>query len=38
LFGTYTKNDNKVLSLPNNAQIVIGGFNGMAIVAQPGLP
>ena len=38
LFGTYTKNVNKVLSLPNNAQIVIGGFTGMAIVAQPGLP
>ncbi|GGA96053.1 SusC/RagA family TonB-linked outer membrane protein [Puia dinghuensis] len=38
LFATYTKNDNKVLSLPNHAQIVIGGFNGMAIVAQEGLP
>jgi TonB-linked SusC/RagA family outer membrane protein len=38
LFGTYTKNVNKVVSLPNNAQITIGGLNGMAIVAQPGLP
>jgi len=38
LFGTYTKNVNKVISLPNNAQIVVGGFDGMAIVAQPGLP
>jgi TonB-linked SusC/RagA family outer membrane protein len=38
LFATYTKNVNKVLSLPNNAQIVVGGFNGMAIVAQTGLP
>jgi len=38
LFGTYTKNVNKVLSLPNDAQIVIGGFNGMAIVAQEGKP
>jgi len=38
LFATYTKNNNKVLSLPNHAQIVIGGFNGMAIVAQEGKP
>jgi TonB-linked SusC/RagA family outer membrane protein len=38
LFATYTRNVNKVLSLPNDAQIVIGGFNGMAIVAQEGLP
>jgi outer membrane receptor protein involved in Fe transport len=38
LFATYTKNVNKVLSLPNGAQIVIGGYEGMAIVAQPGLP
>ena len=38
LFATYTRNRDKVLSLPNHAQIVIGGFNGMAIVAQEGLP
>ena len=38
LFATYTKNVNKVISLPNDAQIVIGGFEGMAIVAQEGLP
>jgi TonB-linked SusC/RagA family outer membrane protein len=38
LFATYTKNTNTVLSLPNDAQIVIGGFNGMAIVAQEGKP
>ncbi len=38
LYGTYTKNVNKVISLPNDAQIQIGGFNGMAIVAQQGLP
>ncbi|HEY4110781.1 SusC/RagA family TonB-linked outer membrane protein [Puia sp.] len=38
LFGTYTKYKNKVLSLPNHAQIVVGGFNGMAIVAQEGMP
>ncbi|HEY4288524.1 MAG TPA: SusC/RagA family TonB-linked outer membrane protein [Puia sp.] len=38
LFATYTKNDNKIVALPNHAQIVIGGFNGMAIVAQEGKP
>ncbi|HMI63818.1 MAG TPA: SusC/RagA family TonB-linked outer membrane protein [Puia sp.] len=38
LFGTYTKNTNKVLSLPNHAQIVIGGLTGMSIVAQEGRP
>ena len=38
LFATYTKNVNKVISLPDNAQIQIGGFDGMAIVAQQGLP
>lgn len=38
LFGTFSKNTNNVLSLPNGAQIVIGGFKGMAIVAQQGLP
>ncbi len=38
LFATYTRNKNKVLSLPNHAQIQVGGFNGMAIVAQEGKP
>lgn len=38
LYATYTKNNNKVLQTPNDAQIVIGGFNGMSIVAQEGLP
>lgn len=37
LFGTYTKNTNEVVSLYNGVdQLVIGGFSGMAIVAQVG--
>jgi TonB-linked SusC/RagA family outer membrane protein len=39
LFGTFTKNKSDVLSLPNGvAQVVIGGFGGMAIVAAKGMP
>nr|MBP6316110.1 SusC/RagA family TonB-linked outer membrane protein [Chitinophagaceae bacterium] len=39
LFGTYTRNKNEVLSLPNGVdQVVIGGFNGMSIVAAVGKP
>jgi TonB-linked SusC/RagA family outer membrane protein len=39
LFGTYTKNTSNVVSLPGGVQqIVIGGFNGMSIVAAKGLP
>ena len=39
LFGTFTKNNSDVLSLPNGvSQVVIGGFSGMAIVAAVGHP
>lgn len=39
LFGTYYKNQNKVLSLTNGvSQIVVGGFSGLSIVAQVGKP
>jgi TonB-linked SusC/RagA family outer membrane protein len=39
LFGTFTKNKSDVLSLPNGvSQVVIGGFNGMGIVAAKGHP
>ena len=39
LFGTFTKNNSDVLSLPNGvSQVVIGGFNGMGIVAAKGHP
>jgi TonB-linked SusC/RagA family outer membrane protein len=39
LFGTFTKNKSDVLSLPNGvSQVVIGGFNGMGIVAAKGYP
>ena len=39
LFGTYTKNTNEVISLYSGVdQLVIGGFSGMAIVAQVGQP
>jgi len=39
LFGTFTKNNSDVLSLPNGvSQVVIGGFGGMAIVAAKGMP
>jgi len=39
LFGTFTKNKSDVLSLPNGvAQVAIGGFVGMAIVAAKGKP
>ncbi len=39
LFGTFTKNNSNVVSLPNGvSQVVIGGFNGMGIVAAKGYP
>jgi TonB-linked SusC/RagA family outer membrane protein len=39
LFGTYTRNKNVVVSLPNGVdQVVIGGFSGMNIVAAVGKP
>ncbi|MDB5144901.1 MAG: SusC/RagA family TonB-linked outer membrane protein [Mucilaginibacter sp.] len=39
LFGTFTKNKSDVLALPNGvSQVVIGGFNGMGIVAAKGYP
>ncbi len=39
LFGTLTHNVNDVVSLANGlSQITVGGFNGMAIVAQVGKP
>jgi TonB-linked SusC/RagA family outer membrane protein len=39
IFGTFTKNNSDVLSLPNGvSQITIGGFGGMGIVAAKGLP
>jgi TonB-linked SusC/RagA family outer membrane protein len=39
LFGTYSRNKNKVLSLPDGVdQLVIGGFSGMSIVAAVGRP
>lgn len=39
LFGTYTRNKNEVLDLPNGVdQLVIGGFSGMSIVAAVGKP
>lgn len=39
LFGTYTRNKNEVVSLPNGVdQVVIGGFTGMSIVAAVGKP
>ena len=39
LFGTFTHNKSDVLSLPNGvSQVVIGGFNGMGIVAAKGHP
>ncbi|MGN7719365.1 SusC/RagA family TonB-linked outer membrane protein [Chitinophaga sp. 22620] len=39
LFGTYTKNDNTVVSLlPGVDQVVVGGISGMSIVAAVGRP
>lgn len=39
LYGTYTRNRNKVLDVGNGAdQIVIGGLSGMSIVAAKGKP
>ena len=39
LFGTYTKNENEVISLYQGVdQLIIGGFSSMAIVAQVGKP
>jgi TonB-linked SusC/RagA family outer membrane protein len=39
LFGTYTKNTSKVVSLmPGIQQFVLGGFSGMSIVAAVGQP
>ncbi|HEK19961.1 MAG: SusC/RagA family TonB-linked outer membrane protein [Mucilaginibacter sp. 44-25] len=39
LFGTYTKNNNKVVSLlPGIEQVSVGGFSGMSIVAAVGRP
>ena len=39
IFGTFTKNNSDVISLPNGvSQVVIGGFSGMAIVAAVGHP
>lgn len=39
LFGTYSRNKSKVLSLlPGVDQVVIGGFGGMSIVAAVGKP
>ncbi|GAA4313351.1 SusC/RagA family TonB-linked outer membrane protein [Compostibacter hankyongensis] len=39
LYGTYTRNHNEVVSLMEGVkQVVIGGFNGMSIVAAVGQP
>lgn len=39
VYGTYTKNNSKVISLmPGVDQISVGGFNGMSIVAAVGKP
>lgn len=39
VYGTFTKNDNKVVELPNGVdQIVLGGLSDMSIVARKGLP
>lgn len=39
VFGTYTRNKNEVLDLPNGVdQLVIGGFSNMSIVAAVGKP
>jgi TonB-linked SusC/RagA family outer membrane protein len=39
IFGTFTKNNSDVLSLPNGvSQVTIGGFGGMGIVAAKGHP
>ena len=39
LYGTFTKNNSNVVSLPNGvSQVVIGGFSGMSIVAAVGKP
>jgi TonB-linked SusC/RagA family outer membrane protein len=39
LFGTYTKNNSKVVELlPGIDQVALGGFSGMSIVAAKGLP
>lgn len=39
LFGTFTRNRNKVVSLTNGLEnVVIGGYNGMSIVAAVGMP
>lgn len=39
LFGTFTKNNSNVVSLPNGvSQVVLGGFSGMSIVAAKGMP
>ncbi|HNB80763.1 MAG TPA: SusC/RagA family TonB-linked outer membrane protein [Chitinophagaceae bacterium] len=39
LYGTYTRNKNEVLDLPNGVdQLVIGGYSGMSIVAAVGKP
>lgn len=39
LFGTFTKNNSDVLSLPNGvSQISIGGLSGIGIVAAKGMP
>jgi TonB-linked SusC/RagA family outer membrane protein len=39
LYGTFTKNNSDVLSLPNGvSQVSIGGFGGMGIVAAKGHP
>ncbi|MVT06865.1 SusC/RagA family TonB-linked outer membrane protein [Chitinophaga tropicalis] len=38
LFGTYTKNTNKVLDITGADQVVIGGLSGMSIVAAKGKP
>ena len=39
LFGTYTKNNNKVLSLSDGvSQVVLGGFGGMSVAAAVGKP
>ncbi|RAJ03926.1 TonB-linked SusC/RagA family outer membrane protein [Chitinophaga skermanii] len=39
LYGTYTRNRNRVIALENGVQqIVIGGYSGMSIVAAVGKP
>lgn len=39
IFGTFTKNNSDVISLPNGvSQVTIGGFGGMGIVAAKGMP